>query len=95
MFIELKRRLKAPTKKAENDKQFFLIVYRKLNEIYQEIYELEESDDNKYEACLNRIKSEMAYIQLTDEDDEERARLIEEGKEASSKLDLTIKDRAL
>ena len=72
MFIELKRRLKAPTKKAENDKQFFLIVYRKLNEIYQEIYELEESDDNKYEACLNRIKSEMAYIQLTDEDDELR-----------------------
>ena len=95
MFLELKKGLTAPKKNAENDKKLFLIVYRKLIEIYQKIYELQESDDNKYEAYLNRMKSVMAYIQLADEDDEERIKLIDEGQDDISNLELTIKDRNL
>ena len=95
MFLELKKGLTAPKKNAENDKKFFLNVYRKLIEIYQKIYELQESDDYKYEAYLNRMKSVMAYIQLADEDDEERIKLIDEGQDDISNLELTIKDRNL
>ena len=95
MFLELKKGLTAPKKNAENDKKFFLNVYRKLIEIYQKIYELQESDDNKYEAYLNRMKSVMAYIQLADEDDEEHIKLIDEGQDDISNLELTIKDRNL
>ena len=40
MFFKLKKGLTAPNKKAVNDKKFFLIVYRAMIEIYQEIYEL-------------------------------------------------------
>ena len=95
MFFELKRGLTAPTKKAENDKKFFLHVYRAMIEIYQEIYELQESDEGKYAAYLDRMKSVMAYIQLADEEDEERTKLIEEGQDEIANLLLTIKDRNL
>ena len=64
-------------------------------EIYQEIYELQESDEGKYGAYLDRMKSVMAYIQLADEEDEERTKLIEEGQDEIANLLLTIKDRNL
>ena len=95
MFLELKKGLTAPKKNAENDKKFFLNVYRKLIEIYQKIYELQESDDYKYEAYLNRMKSVMAYIQLAEEDNEERVKLIEDGPKEMANLELTIKDKKL
>ena len=95
MFFELKRGLTSPRKKAENDKKFFLHVYRALIEVYQEIYELQESDEGKYGAYLERMKSVMAYIQLADEEDEERTKLIDEGQDEIYYLLLTIKDRNL
>ena len=41
------------------------------------------------------MKCVMAYIQLADEEDEERVRLIEGGNEEMANLDITIKDREL
>ena len=41
------------------------------------------------------MKSVMAYIQLAEEDNEERVKLIEEGPKEMANLELTIKDKQL